>query len=266
MKKNIISILLFTLLNLCLSPNAIAAIQSKSVEYTDGEITMQGYLAWDDSNNKPRPGILVVHEWWGHNDYARTRARKLAEAGYLAMSIDMYGDGKVAMHPDQAGEFLSATMANLPTAEKRFQAAKSLLNKHPLMLKNKMGAIGYCFGGGVVLHMARAGTDLKAIASFHGTLTDKIQAKQNQVSPRILVLHGANDSFVSQEQVKAFETEMLNAKADFKVIQYPGVSHSFTNPEASEVGKKFNLPLAYNKEADEKSWQALMEFLTESFK
>lgn len=255
------------LLICCLTSNiGLSAVQSKTVEYTDNEITMKGYLAWDDKTSTPRPGILVVHEWWGNNEYAHKRARMLAEAGYLALAIDMYGDGKVAKHPDQASAFSSAAMASLPTAEKRFNAAADLLNKHPLMQKNQLGAIGYCFGGGVVLHMARAGANLKSVASFHGTLTDKIKAEKNKIKPRILVLHGADDAFIPQEKVKAFEDEMQNAQADFKVIQYPGATHSFTNPDADVNGKKFKLPLAYNKEADEKSWQTMLDFLAESFK
>lgn len=242
-----------------------AAIQTKPVSYTDKEITMKGYLAWDDSSNKARPGILVVHEWWGHDDYARKRARMLAEEGYLAMSIDMYGDGKVATHPDQAGAFSSATMGNLEKAEKRFQAAMQVLNEHPLMLKNKMAAIGYCFGGGVVLHMARIGTDLKGVASFHGSLAGKVEAEKNQVSAQVLVLHGADDSFVPQKDVEAFETEMKRANATYEIIQYPGAKHGFTNPEADEIAQHFSLPLAYDREADKKSWKALKEFLAKVF-
>ena len=241
------------------------AIQGKSVNYTDKDITMQGYLAWDDSSNKARPGILVVHEWWGHNDYARKRARMLAEEGYLAMSIDMYGDGKVAAHPDQAGEFSSAAMGNLEKAEMRFNAAMQVLNEHPLMLKNKMAAIGYCFGGGVVLHMARVGTDLKGVASFHGSLGAKVEAEKDQISAQVLVLHGAEDAFIPQEKVKVFETEMKRTNAVFEIIQYPGAKHGFTNPEADEAAQRFSLPLAYNREADEKSWESLKEFLVKVF-
>ena len=241
------------------------AIQGKSVNYTDKDITMQGYLAWDDSSNKARPGILVVHEWWGHNDYARKRARMLAEEGYLAMSIDMYGDGKVAAHPDQAGEFSSAAMGNLEKAEMRFNAAMQVLNEHPLMLKNKMAAIGYCFGGGVVLHMARVGTDLKGVASFHGSLGAKVEAEKDQISAQVLVLHGAEDAFIPQEKVKVFEAEMKRTNAVFEIIQYPGAKHGFTNPEADEAAQRFSLPLAYNREADEKSWESLKEFLVKVF-
>jgi dienelactone hydrolase len=189
----------------------------------------------------------------------------LAEAGYLAMSIDMYGDGKVAVHPDQAGAFSSAAMADLEEAEKRFNAAMRVLNEHPLMQKNKMAAIGYCFGGGVVLHMARVGTDLKGVASFHGSLAGKVEAQKDQVKAQVLVLHGTDDTFVSQEDVSAFEKEMKRANAVFEVVQYPGATHSFTNPEADELSKRFRLPLAYNREADEKSWQSLKAFLVRVF-
>lgn len=266
MRINIVKFFLAALINALITSTAFAAIQSKVVEYSDQDGTnMRGYLAWDDSSETQRPGVLVVHEWWGHNEYARRRARMLAEAGYLAMAIDMYGDGKTADHPEQASAFSTAAMANLPKAEKRFQAAIDALKQHPLLSKNQLAAMGYCFGGSVVLHMARAGTNLKGVASFHGNLDGKIQAKKGQLQPRILVLHGASDPFIPQEKVKAFETEMKNAGADFTLIQYPGASHSFTNPEADDVGKKFNLPLAYNKEADEKSWQALLDFFQTIF-
>jgi len=242
-----------------------AAVQGEPISYTDKEINMEGYLAWDDSTSKPRPGVLVVHEWWGHNEYARQRARMLAEEGYLAMSIDMYGDGKVANHPDQAGTFSSTAMANLEKAEKRFNAAMQVLNEHPLMMKNNMAAIGYCFGGGVVLHMARVGTDLKGVASFHGSLAAKVEAKAGQVKAQILVLHGVEDAFIPQQAVKAFEDEMNRAKAVFEIIRYPKASHSFTNPAADEFGKRFSLPLAYDREADEKSWLSLKGFLAKVF-
>lgn len=258
-----------TTLYLCIfcfiSLNASAAIKSQTFEYSEGQTKMKGYLAWDDSFNNPRPGVLVVHEWWGHNDYAQRRARMLAEAGYLALAIDMYGDGKVTRHPDKASEFSKEALANLDVAEKRFEAAANWLNKHPLLKKNQISAIGYCFGGIVVLHMARAGSNLKAVASFHGNLGGKIQAEKDKVKAKILVLHGADDPFIPQEKVKAFELEMKNAEADFKVIQYPGATHSFTNPAADEIGKEFNLPLAYDEEADKKSWQALLDFLSETF-
>jgi dienelactone hydrolase len=245
---------------------AQAKIVGKTVEYTAQGVTLKGYLAYDSSIKGKRPGVLVVHEWWGLNDYARKRARMLAELGYTALAVDMYGEGKQATHPDDAGKFSSEVMKNFDMAKARFLAGEDLLKKEPTVDPDRVAAIGYCFGGGVVLNMARQGTDLKGIVSFHGMLMPVKPAEPGMVKAKILVLHGADDKFTTPEQIQAFKDEMTKAGADYKFIAYPGAVHSFTNPEATAYGKKFNIPLAYNKKADKESWDEMKKFLAEDLK
>jgi dienelactone hydrolase len=241
-------------------------IQRKNVEYSAQGVVMKGYLAYDENIKGKRPGVLVVHEWWGLNDYARRRAQMLAELGYTALAVDMYGDGKTAMHPDDAGKFSSELMKNLDVAKARFLAAMVFLKQQPTVDPTRIAAIGYCFGGGIVLNMARQGVDLKGVVSFHGALTAVKPAQSGMVKAKILVLHGADDKFTTPEQIEAFKQEMKAAGADFEFISYPGAMHSFTNPDADALGKKFNMPIAYNANADKKSWDELKLFLNAVFK
>lgn len=250
---------------LAAAATALGAIQGKTVEYRAGDTTMKGYLAYDDGVQGRRPGVLVVHEWWGLNEYARERARMLAGLGYTALAIDMYGGGKQAGHPDEAGKFAAAVQKNLPLARERFLAAMELLKRQPTVDPEKIAAVGYCFGGGIVLAMARSGIDLDGVVSFHGTLATDAPARPGEVRARILVLNGADDPFVTGEQIATFKKEMAKAGADYRLVNYPGAKHSFTNPRADELGKKFNLPLAYSPEADAKSWQAMQDFLKRIF-
>jgi len=236
-------------------------IKGEEVTYQAGDTTLKGYLAWDASKTGPRPGVIVVHEWWGHNDYVRRRARMLAEEGYTALALDMYGNGKQAGHPEDAKKFMMEATSNADVAKARFLAGYELLKNHPSTDPSKIAAIGYCFGGAVVLQMARSGADLDGVASFHGSLSTESPAAPGVVKAKILVLHGADDPFVPKEQVAAFKKEMDAAGADYTFIEYPGAVHAFTNPAATENGKKFNLPLAYNEEADNKSWAELQKFL-----
>ena len=241
-------------------------IEGKEVEYSAQGVVMKGYLAYPENIKEKQPGVLVVHEWWGLNDYARKRARMLAEWGYTALAVDMYGDGKQATHPDEAGKFASEVMKKFDVAKVRFTAALDFLKQQPTVDPTRIAAIGYCFGGGVVLNMARQGADLKGVASFHGALTAVKPAQPGMVRAKILVLNGADDKFVTPEQIEAFKKEMKSAWADFWFISYPGAIHSFTNPEATALGKKFNLPLAYNAEADQQSWLELQKFLDKIFR
>ncbi|MGA2330602.1 MAG: dienelactone hydrolase family protein [Syntrophales bacterium] len=236
-------------------------IVGKDVAYSAEGVVMKGYLAYDENMKGKRPGVLVVHEWWGLNDYARKRARMLAELGYTALAVDMYGEGKVAQHPDDAGKFSSALMKNFDVGKARFMAAMDFLKGQPTVDATRIAAIGYCFGGGIVLNMARQGVDLAGVASFHGSLTAVKPAHPGSVRAKILVLHGADDKFITKEQILAFKNEMKTAGADFKFVSYPGAVHSFTNPEADELGKKYNIPIAYNRDADRKSWEELKKFL-----
>ncbi|MBI4847008.1 MAG: dienelactone hydrolase family protein [Nitrospirae bacterium] len=243
-----------------------AKVIGQAVDYSDNGVVMKGYLAYDENIKGKRPGVLVVHEWWGHNEYARKRARMLAELGYTALAVDMYGDGKQAMHPDDAGKFSSELMKNFDVAKSRFTAAMNFLKQQPTVDPERIAAIGYCFGGGTVLNVARQGLELKGVASFHGGLTAVKPAEPGAVKAKVLVLHGAEDKFVTPEQIDAFKKEMKAAGADSKFISYPGAVHSFTNPDADMYAKKFNLLLGYNANADKKSWSELKKFLKAIFR
>ncbi|MGR9072954.1 MAG: dienelactone hydrolase family protein, partial [Gammaproteobacteria bacterium] len=214
-------------------------IRYEVIDYQIDGQPFQGYLSYDDAIEGRRPGVLVVHEWWGHNAYARKRAAMLAQLGYTAFALDMYGAGKLADHPDDAKAFMQATLADMNVAEARFKEAVRLLQQQPSVDPGKIAAIGYCFGGGIVLHMARSGTDLAAVASFHGSLGTETPAQSGKVKPEILVLNGADDTFVTAEQIAAFKQEMQDSGAKFEFVNYPGVRHSFTNPEADDFGKRF---------------------------
>src|SRR3989344_8951325 len=245
---------------------AQAAIKGEEVAYKVGDTVHKGYLAHDDAITGKRPGVLVVHEWWGHNEHARNSARKLAQAGYMALALDMYGDGKQADHPDSAGKFSGEVRKNLPLMKSRFEAGMNLLRRQPQVDGKRLAAIGYCFGGSVVLEMARAGEDLRGGASFHGGLGTEHPAQPGGTKARGLVMNGAEDPFVPPEQIAAFKKEMEGAKANYKFVSYPGAKHSFTNPDADIHGAKFNLPLNYNAIADKESWLELQSFLKQIFK
>jgi len=251
---------------LCLPFGLQAAMIGEEVTYESDGTTLKGYLAYDDQLQGRRPGVLVVHEWWGHNDYVRKRARMLATLGYTALALDMYGDGKQANHPDDAGKFASAVRNDMPVAEKRFRAALALLRIHPTVNAEKVAAIGYCFGGGIVLEMARRGVDLSGVVSFHGSLATTNPARRGEVKANVLVLNGADDPFTKPEQIKAFKQEMEQAGVDYTFIDYPGAKHAFTNPQADRFGEEFNMPLAYNAEADKQSWAEMQRFFNKLFK
>lgn len=244
---------------------AQAALKTEVIEYQAGDTKLTGYLAYDDAQSGPRPGVLVVHEWWGHNAYARKRAEMLAGLGYTALAVDMYGSGKVATHPDDAKAFMQAVVSDMALAEQRFTAARELLAAQATVDKSDIAAIGYCFGGGMVLHMARAGKELDGVISYHGSLGTQRPAQKGAVKARVLVFNGGADAMVPPEQVHAFEQEMTAADAHFRVVNYPGVKHSFTNPEADEFGRRFEMPLAYDAAADKDSWAQTEVFLKTIF-
>jgi len=251
---------------LAVAVTAYGEIRGEPVDYVAGDTTMKGYLAYDDSFSGKRPGILVVHEWWGNNDYTRRRARMLAELGYVALAADMYGEGKQARHPDDAKKFSAEVRKDMPLARERFLAARKVLEDFKFTDPKRIGAIGYCFGGGVVLQMARDGVDLAGVVSFHGVLATDSPAKPGSVKAKILVLTGADDKFVPPEQVEAFRKEMKAAGADFRIVSYPGALHAFTNPEADGYAKKFNMPIGYNADADKKSWAEMKAFFKDIFR
>jgi len=220
-------------------------------------------LYHDSTASKSGPAVVVVHEWWGLNDYARGRAKQLAEAGYPAIAVDMYGTGKSTEHPKDAMSFMNAALAEPEKMNARFDAALAILRKQPHVSANKLYAIGYCFGGAVVLNQARRGLDLAGVASFHGSLGTEAKAEPNTVKAKILVATGGADPMVPPAQVGAFVEEMSTAGVDLQLLSFPGVVHSFTNPSSTAIGEKTKMPLAYNANADKVSWAALMAMLAE---
>jgi len=256
-------LLLFSLL---FTPYLQAALHEENVEYRAGDTVMKGYLAWDDAKGTKQPGVLVVHEWWGLNDYARKRARMLAELGYTALAVDMYGDGKYSEHGKDAAAFMNSVTAQAGLSQQRFEAARQLLVSRPNVDAGKIAAIGYCFGGSTVLNMARLGVDLAAVVSFHGNLTTQTPALPGKVKAKVLVLNGAADSFVTTDSISAFKQEMDKAGVDYRFVNYPGVIHGFTNSDADRLGKANDLAVAYDAEADRQSWAAMRELFNEVFK
>jgi len=239
---------------LAMVADANAAIKEEPVTYADGETTMKGFIVYDDAVNGKRPGIVMVHEWWGITKHIHNEAQKFAQQGYTAFIADMYGDAKTADNPKDAGALSSSVMKSPTVMESRFNAAKAQLAKHASVAPQRIGAVGYCFGGAVVLNMARAGTDLAAVAGFHASLGLNTPAPSpGTVKAKILVLNGADDPFVKREQYDVFKKDLDAAKADYRVIEYPGAVHAFTNPEATALGQKFNLPLKYDAQADQEA-------------
>ena len=234
-------------------------VQIREVEYRQDGTVLKGFIAWDAAREGRRPGVLIVHEWWGHNEHARNSARRLAEAGYVGFALDMYGDGKATTHPDTAQAFMNEATRDLAILNARFTAAREELMKDSNVDPERIGAIGYCFGGGVVLAQARTGADLDAVVSFHGALIPG-KVDSGAVKARVLVLTGADDPMVPSEAVETFRGEMNAAGASFDIVAYPGVKHSFTNPRADSVGMA---ALAYNVEADRQSWEAMLRLFGE---
>ncbi|MFK7743322.1 MAG: dienelactone hydrolase family protein [Planctomycetota bacterium] len=242
------------------------SIVNEEFRYQAGGAMCSGYLAYDQNRKGPRPGVLIVHEWWGHNEYVRRRARMLAELGYTAFALDMYGDGKSTDHPKDARKFSREVFANMPAGVARFEAAREILENHESTDPSKTAAIGYCFGGAIVLGMARKGADLDAVASFHGSLATEQRAKPNSVKARVLICHGGRDEMVPTKQVAEVEEEMvLGGCPAVKTVIYPDAMHGFTNRDATAKGKQFDLPMAYSADADAASWQELEALLREAF-
>ena len=235
-------------------------IRTEDVTYSAGGTTLKGYLAWDADASGPRPGVLVVHEWWGLNDYIRGRARQLAEEGYTALAVDMYGDGRTADAPDGAGALMNAVLEDMDAGMARLAAARDVLAAHAATDGTRIAAMGYCFGGAVVLHAAKTGMDLKAVASFHGALGSMHTPAPGEVKAKVLVCHGAADALVPEADVENFKKEMDSAGADYDFVAYEGALHGFSNPEATANGEKYGLPLRYDADVDQRSWEAMKAY------
>jgi len=263
---NIKVLVLLVICGLTTAPTVVGAdIQTKLIEYKVDGVIMTGYLAFDAAIKSKRPGILVVHEWWGHDEYVRNRAKMLAKQGYTAFALDMYGDGKKAHHPKDAAKFSGQVMAKIKVAEARFTAALKILQDHPSTAANKIAAIGYCFGGSIVQEMARRGVELAAVASFHGSMKIITIPKPGVVKTKFLILNGKEDPFSTKKQIDNFKKVMNKSKISYEFINYDGAKHSFTNPEADKYGKKFAIPLAYNETADKASWSKMLQLFDSVF-
>jgi dienelactone hydrolase len=235
-------------------------VKTQEIEYKQGDTVLQGFLAYDDAAKGKRPGVLVVHEWWGQNDHARNAATKLAKAGYVGFALDMFGKGKVTTHPEDAKAFVAEATKDPEVKKARFEAALEQLKEQPQVDPQRIGVIGYCFGGGVALDMARAGEDLQALATFHGSLASSGKpAEKGTFAPRtVLIQTGGADPMVPKDAVRTLEKELKAAGVKAQVITYPGAKHGFTNPAADRAGVE---GLAYDAKADRSSWDALLKYL-----
>jgi len=240
-------------------------ILTNRIEYPVGDTSHHGYLAYDDEIAATRPGIIIVHEWWGLNDYIVRRAHMLAELGYVVLAIDMYGGGQIADNPDQAGALMKSVLEDMDTGTAALRAGYDLLLAQPGVDPQRTAAIGYCFGGAMVLHMARIGLPLSAVASFHGALGSFHTAVPGSIRAKLLVSHGAADSMVSMDDLEGFKQEMDAAQADYQVLLLEGAKHGFSNPQADVNAEKYGLDLGYQQQADEQSWAAMQTLFADVF-
>jgi len=223
---------------------------------------MIGYLAYPAGLMAPQPGVLVVHEWYGLNAYARHRAEQLAKLGYVALAADMYGDGKVAADTQEAGRLATALKQDRAEMRKRARAALDALHSFRLTDTNRLAAIGYCFGGTTVLELARSGAPLAAVVSFHGGLDSPHPEDGRNIKAALLICHGANDPYESAADMSAFQDELRKAGVDWEMVIYGNAVHSFTNPNSGNDPTK---GMAYNAFADRRSWELMQDFLRERF-
>lgn len=239
-----------------------AGIKQEMMEYKQADATLKSEVFYDDATSDKRPGILVVPEWWGLNDYARSRARQLAELGYVAMAVDVYGDGFVTNDAATAGQYAGRLKNNRALLRARVKAALEQLRLNTHVDPSRTAAIGYCFGGTAVLELARSGANVGGVVSFHGGL-DAPTPADTPIMARVLVCHGGDDAFVKPEEMAAFQDEMRKGDVDWQINVYGGAVHSFTNPDADKAGIQ---GVKYNASADQRSWRAMKQFFDELFR
>ncbi|MEB3177920.1 MAG: dienelactone hydrolase family protein [Nostocaceae cyanobacterium] len=256
------SLLIAPVAVLMLSTAVRAELRTRTVEYKDGNTVLEGYLAFDDKFTGKRPGVMVVHEWTGIGSYVKQRVEQLAKMGYVAFAADIYGKGIRPQNPEQAGAQAKIYRSNRPLMRRRAQLGLEKLRSFEFTDGERVAAIGYCFGGTTVLELARSGSSLDGVVSFHGGLDTPNPSDAKNIKAKVLVLHGADDPLVPAEQVAAFEKEMRTAGVDWQLMSYGGAVHSFTNPEAGNDKSK---GVAYNEAADKRSWEAMKQFFAEIF-
>jgi dienelactone hydrolase len=240
-----------------------AALQTKTVEYKQGDITLEGFVAYNDAIKGTRPGVLVVHQWMGLTDYEKKRAEMLAQLGYVAFCADIYGKGVRPQNTAAAGALAGKYKTDRQLLRARVNAGLDALRQQPLVDPKRIAAIGYCFGGTTVLELARSGADIAGVVSFHGGLDAPDPADGKNIKCRVLVCHGADDPFSSPQDIAAFENEMRKGGVDWQFIKYGEAVHSFTQPMAGNDNSK---GAAYNEKADKRSWEAMKQFFAEIFK
>ena len=243
--------------------NAVTDIKEDSVNFTVNGKNYIGFVAYDQNIKEKRPGIIVAPEWCGLNDYTRRRARQLAGLGYIAMATDMYGDGKLAPDPKTAQDMATPFYQNPALTKIHIDAAIDKIKSFPQTDTLQIAAIGYCFGGFVVLNAAKLGADLKGVVTFHGGLSG-VAPDKKLLKAKILVCHGGNDQY-ENPHVAEFKKQMDSVGADYTFKIYPGATHAFSNPDATAVGEKFNMPIKYNAAADTASWNDMKIFLKKLF-
>ncbi|MBF0284670.1 MAG: dienelactone hydrolase family protein [Magnetococcales bacterium] len=241
---------------------AQAALQSREIVYQDGETPLAGYLAWDDAFSGPRPGVLVVHEWWGLNDYAKKRAEMLAGLGYVALAADMYGVGHVTTHAKEAKGWMEQVTGNQEMWQRRAVLALDQLKKAPTVDSSRMAAIGYCFGGATVMQLAYAGAEVKGVVSFHGSMPLATAEQTAKIKGKVMIAHGYADAFIPAERVTAFQQALDLGGVDWRMLTLGGAVHGFTNPEAAKAGME---GMRYDEKADQRSWRAMQDFFNEIF-
>ena len=254
-------------IGLSFASTALAAIHEEAVTYKDGDTVLKGYIVYDDASKAKRPGIIVVHEWWGINKHMQDEARRYAGEGYTAFVADMYGDGKTADNPKDAGAMVGFLKNNPVLMKSRFDAAKDALSSNATVDASRIGAAGYSFGGSVVLDGVRADSDLKGVVVFYSMLVASASnAEAGKVKSKVLVLNGGADPVIKPESIDAFNKEMTDAKVDYRYVSYPGVKHAYSNPEATEKAKQFKLPFAYNPETTMQANAEASKFFSDVFR
>ena len=265
--KRIFSFLLFvSVVSFVTAQGRMAKVVGEEISYKSADGTvLKGYVAYDEAKKGKRPAIVVIHEWWGCNDYVRQRADMLAGLGYIAIAADMYGGGKEGPTPDEAGKLAAPFYKDPALVKERIEAAVNKVKEYEQTDAAQMACIGYCFGGSMSLTAAKLGMDFKGVVSFHGGLAG-VPAEPGATKAKILVCHGAADKFISDAELKNFRHNLDSVHADYKFISYPGAVHAFSNPEATALGKKFKIPIEYNAAADKKSWSDMQAFFKTIFK